>query len=322
MSLFEVDKNVKIAGIDFTEISLSDRSLFCEYYERMTFDKNLWCLNFPYLFGQNASNTKKVYYKIIDGMFCCFIHGDKSMYMVTPPIGECDQRKFNHVIAKCLVIMNKVNGHHDSVIHGLSREHKKLLNHRYFNVRKDSSAVEYTYDVKAVYEHKGKEFETIRRKLNKFARLYPNAIWREYQDTDWQNMMQLKTAWEDTAKSRYFRIVDASYYRETIRHHRDLDHKIFVVELNHRIIGMISCGYMGADKKLGWCFLRKPLNNFEGLSEFLIWKLCEYFKDTAVYMNDGDDDAEAGLRFFKTRFNPVYEKETYACSVKKGKNAR
>lgn len=313
--LFELDKNFSIKDIKFNTISMSDRPMFEEFYAKTPYDTNLWVMNFVYTIGFDESNSRKVLWKIVDGLLCVFVvnHNLENMFMLYPPCGKCDKKLFNRVVAKCMKIMLKVNDGsvEKSHIRTINQNHVDWLNSRYFKCKKSSFGYEHIYSCKEVAKMEGKKFEYIRRKFNKFTKEYPNAVWRRYVPTDWQSMMALKSAWEETAGEKYFRIIDASYYKGTIEHCETLKHDVFVVELNNRIIGMISGGMLSEEQKRCWCFLRKPLNNFDGLSEFLIVMLCREYADKADVLNDGADGGGGGLRFFKERFkgqeNQVYE---------------
>ena len=170
------------------------------------------------------------------------------------------------------------------------------LSKKLFHIKKNGFGQEHIYPTQRVCEMHGKEFAYIRRKINKFTKEYPNAIWREYDSVrDYDKMMTLKKEWEDTAGEKYFRIIDATNYKSILHDHKKLDHKVFVVEIAGKIVGMISGQYLTTDKKKAVCFLRKPLNHIQGLSEYLIYKLCCELNESEV-LNDGGDGNAQGLR--------------------------
>ena len=205
-------------------------------------------------------------------------------------------------------------------IREVSDVHRDWIMEKHFKLKKSSFGLEHHYPIKRVAKMEGKDFSYIRRKVNKFNREYPDAIWREANDADWDGLLQLQRAWEETAGEKYFRIIDATYYRCAIKNKDALNHRVFIVTLHNRVIGMISGAILPTGQ--AWCFLRKPLNNFDGLSEFLIHKLCEVFQNDVsddTLLNDGGDGNSKGLRFFKERFCPGQSPMIYSLSYRKEK---
>jgi hypothetical protein len=322
MSLFAVSHDIFLKGIKFMEIDFTDKPMIEDYIKKTSFDTNMWTMNFTYYYTFNESATRKVVWKIIDDMLCIFIvNNNQHMFMLHLPLGECDRRKLNIVTLKCFKLMQKINEEDtkETYIRDISDLHKDMLMQKYFKLNKGSFGNEHHYDVKGVASLAGKPFAYIRHKINKFNKEYPNAIWRPYEDKDWDQMLMLQKAWEDTAGEKYFRIVDATYYRGTLKNYQKLGHQVFVVELDKRIIGMISGAYLTDDHKLAWCYLRKPLNNFDGLSEFVIYKLCCELKE-ADLLNDGADGGHKGLKFFKQRFSPVQSPAIFICKLRQKKS--
>lgn len=314
MALFG-NKVVKFNGIDFIPISNLTKKEFDEYYIPMDFEiKMVWQMNYTYIMtSENAQ--KSHYYKIVNDMLCIFQKYHKGLAMLCFPIGKCNSKKMFDTLKECFDIMVKcseskyqvridwVNQQQIDFVGADKIKASKMID-------KKSECKDYVYDPYMVSCMEGSDYRYIRRKINKFDRDYPNAIIREYEDKDYPQMQALADEWKHYVKEevgRYDWLVDANYYKNTLLHHKELDHKVFVCELDGKIIGMVSGGML-IDGEYAWCFNRKPLNQYDGLSEKLVWFICDFFKD-ATYLNDGS--GSSGLSFFKERFRPVYENLLY-----------
>lgn len=321
MALFKVSKKIKVGDFEFNELGMEDSDIYYKYLLASPFDTNMWNMNFTYVFTFNDSNTRKVLWQVINDMLCIFVLGnDEKLSLLHIPIGACDRKQLNNTILKCLKMCAKVNGKtvYDCEIREVSDVHKDWIMEKYFKLNKSSFGLEHHYDIERTASLEGSDFKYVRRKIRKFEKEYPDAKWREANEADWDGLLQLQRAWEETAGEKYFRIIDATYYRCAIKNCEELKHRIFVVTLHNRIIGMISGAILPTGQ--GWCFLRKPLNNYDGLSEYLIWKLCDELKGNgAQLLNDGGDGNSKGLRFFKERFNPVQSPAIYSLKYKKQK---
>lgn len=318
--LFESSK-VEINGNEFNLIHKLTQEEFDKYYIPMNQDiKMLWQMNYTYI--MTSENSQKVYYyKIIDGMLCIFQKYHKGMAMLCLPIGKCDSAKMNKVLVKCFDIMSACSGDkYATRVDWVNQPQKDFLGESSFRyskmVDKKTTCKDYIYDPYMVASMCGSDYQYIRRKINKFHRTYPDAIIREYRDSDYAQMSALAKEWKDYVTEetgRYNWLVDANYYKNTLMKYKGLNHKVFVVEYEGKIIGMVSGGWI-IDGEYAWCFNRKPLNQYDGLSELLVHHICEVFKD-ATYLNDGS--GSAGLSFFKERFRPVLVNDLYIITGKR-----
>lgn len=321
MSLFNVS-HTEFGGIEFLPISKLTYEEFMRYYDAMDLEyKMLWQMNYTYVMT-SENQQKSHWYKIIDDMLCIFQKYKNGMAMLFLPIGDCDQAKMTSVLHKCFDIMKACSSpDYDIRVDWVNSEQLLLLDDS-FKVSKmmdkKTQCKDYIYDPYMVANLAGHDFEYVRRKINRFKKLYPEAITRPYEPADKPGLMDLAKQWKQYVMKdvgRYFFVVDGNYYKNTIEMHEKLNHEVFVVEYKGKIIGMISGGWI-IEGEYAWCFNRKPLNEYEGLSEYLVWFICDHFK-TADYLNDGS--GSAGLSFFKERFRPTIVNELFIVHTKKSK---
>lgn len=319
MSLFGKG-TLNINGIEFYPISNLTENEFYKYYNAMDFElKNLWQMNYTYIMV-SENQQKKHYYKIIDKTLCIFQKYNKGLALLFIPIGH--YTNVADILFQCFDIMKKcscdgyqirIDWVNEKQLNYIGKENvkfQKMIDHK-------TQCIDYLYDPYMVVNMEGSEYRYIRRKINKFKNKYPNAYIREYCDEDYNNMMLLASEWKHYVKDeigRYEWLVDANYYKNTLLHYKDLNHKVYVCVNDDKIIGMVSGGEIIPDE-YAWCFNRKPLNQYDGLSELLVWHICDVFKNCS-YLNDGS--GSSGLSFFKERFRPIEQNKLYIINGIKG----
>ena len=195
MSLFKIPKTFKLdGGDDFSELDMSDKELYEYYLEKIPYEKNLWVMNFTYLFTYSESLTRKIVWKLIDDMLCVFmITSEQEIGLVHLPLGDCNKKKLNTVLAKCFKIMDRQNyedGKIPEVAYVSELQTSWIYLKRYFYIVDSCVGAEYHYDIKNLIQMEGKEYSYIRNKIRKFNKSYPNAKWREYKDKDWDQLMK------------------------------------------------------------------------------------------------------------------------------------
>jgi len=328
--LFKVSRDVKINDWVFKIVGLEDKELYEKYFATTEYPMTAWSNDFTYIYTHNESNTKTIMWIVVDEMLCTFIeNAKKRLDLYCLPFGGGDVDKVKSVVIKCLSFCDVVNGGVGiSSVQGADELQANWLKTNIeddaLKFKKMAFGLEHHYSISKLINLEGKDFAYIRRKINTFKKKYPEAIFRHYDASkgDWEGLMALKKEWNDTAGDKYFRIHDATYFRATVKEHEKLDHLIFVVELNKKIVAMISGGMHHNDSKAGWCYNRNPLNYIDGLSEFIIVQLAHELKalyPTVETMNDGGDGNKKGLRYFKEKFRPIMSNITYSVHMNKKK---
>lgn len=84
---------------------------------------------------------------------------------------------------------------------------------------------------------------------------------RNYLPSDYNNLMLLNDEWKKTTGQKYKLIFDTVYYPEILKHHDQLQQHVSLVEIDSRIVGMISGGVL--PKGQSCACLRKALIEFE-----------------------------------------------------------
>lgn len=314
----------KLGTWTFNEIKIEDKSLYEKYIKNTQYPPNLWSSNFDYIWAMSKSKTKKILWKVVDEMLVTFIHSRKNtLYLMCLPFGSGSPSEVVEVLYKCLNYCHEWNQYDQS------KSIVKIINSMQLDFLRESSqfktlfktiplvGIEKHFSIQSLLALQGKEFAKIRQRINKFCKAYPNARVRKYTEDDFEKIVELGKYWLETAGQKYPNIFDKVYFHEIIKHCNELNHLVLVIEIEDKIVGMIS----GSELPTGqswWC-LSKFINEFDGLSEFMIIELAKEINKInpeIEYMNGGSDLGVAGLRTFKNKFNPVYSLKRYRIGLR------
>lgn len=316
--------NITLGSWDFKVIDISDIKLYSDYIKQCEYPANLWSANFAFLWAVSQSSRRKILWKIVDDMLVTFAYlKSGELYLSCLPYGKGNPDKVIDVVYKCMKYCYEFNNHDDSstvvkVINSLQLDFLKQSPNfeKLFKVR-GLVGMEKHFSISKLITLPGKDFDYVRRKINKFKKSCPNAVIREYGEEDFEAVMKLGEYWSSTSGEKYSHIFDNIYFPEIIKHYKELNHIVLVVELNGNIIGMSSGGEL-PNGQSWWC-LSKFMNDYDGLSELLIIEMAKAINkinpDIEI-MNAAEDLGPGGLRFFKERFRPVLDLRRYLLKLK------
>jgi hypothetical protein len=319
-----VSNEMQIGNWSFHSISLEDQLLFYRFINETEYPANLWSSNFAYLWASSQGGNRKTVWKIVDGALVPFFYNThhQILFLVCLPLGKAGSDYVVEVLYKCMKYCYEFNKFSENenytrvrTINEFQLQFLKPSSEfdKYFRLKK-LSGIERHYSIEKLLNLKGKEFNYVRRKINKFHRLYPQAIIRAYQPEDYNKLMLLNAKWESQKNTT---IEDRTYYKGILKNSSELNHTVLVVEIDRQIVGMTSGGCLPTGQS--WVCLRKGYHDIEGLSEVLVYELakeCYRINPSIEYMNDGSDLADEGLRFFKERFRPELNLNRYRIYLK------
>lgn len=325
-----MDEFSKLSGIiyvgkwTFNVIDIKDKALYAEYIRRTRYPANLWSSNFDFLWAVSKSPIRKVLWKIVDDMLVTFGYlKSGALYLICLPFGEGDVEKVMNVLFKCLKYCADWNRDKNpgTVVKVVNEQQLEFLKQhpQFSNTFKVIGLVgkEKFFSIKKLISLSGKDFDTIRRKINKFHRLCPGAAVRIYTDADFKDVMKLGEYWSETSGQKYSYVFDNIYFKEIVKHSKELGHTILVVVYDGKIIGMVSGG--GLPTGESWWCISKFMNKYDGLSEFLVVEIAKAINrenPSIELMNAAEDLGPGGLRFFKERFRPVLDLRRYVLMFK------
>lgn len=324
MDLGNDEQLIYVGNWQFNKISLNDIDIYNSYIKETLYPVCLWSGNFAYSWSISQSKSRKVLWKIVDDLLVTFVYvNEQRLYLQYLPFGKADADKIVEVLIKCMNYCKQWNekfGFKTKV--NLINE----LQLAFLRESKDFSkcfrivnlvGLEKHYSINKLITIQGKEFEYVRRKLNKLQRTYPDLLLRKYETKDYQALLDLNKKWKVTASKKYSSTIDNVYYIQMIKNFNHLNLNIIVAELKGEVVGMTCGGILPNGQS--WCSLRKGLNHIDGLTEYLILgliKLIHNLDSGVVLMNDGSDLGYKGLRFLKEKFRPVLNLKRYIIFMK------
>ena len=309
----ELTGSIKLGSWNFNIISLSDMNLYSDYIKLTEYPANLWSSNFALLWAISQSPYRKVLWNIVDDMLVTFGYMKSGfLYLICLPFGKGDCEKVVRITQVCLNYCSEWNKKYSpgavvKVVNNLQLDFLRKSSEFDKNFKVTGLiGMEKHFSITKLLSLAGKEFEALRRKLNKFKRLCPEVIIREYKHTDYEEVMKLNDIWTKTFGQKYPYIFDDIYFRNMIKHYKELEHLVLVVESNKKLIGVVSGGELPTGESW-WC-ISKFSDEYEGISEFLIIELAKEIhrrNPKIELMNAASDLGPGGLRFYKERFRPV-----------------
>jgi len=312
-------KTVRIGTWDFHVIQLEDKDIYAEYVKKTRYPANLWSSNFAYLWADSQSSKRTILWRIIDGLLVTFAYSyKKTLYLFCLPFGDSTPEKLIDVLLTALNYCLEWNYFNKdaAVVRMINENQLEFLekDERFFQYFRKTvwSGIERHYDLKLVSELKGKDFENIRNRINKFRRENPDAQISHYQKEDYEELLKLDEKWRNTSGRKYPNIFDGVYYKELLKHHDELEQTTLIMRKGRRIIGMISGGFLHTGQT--WGSVVKFEDHIPGLSETLTVEFCRLLRrmfPEAKYINVGSDLGSGGLRDFKLKFRPVLNLKRY-----------
>jgi hypothetical protein len=323
--LFEkLSNSFSLEKQDFHDIGLPDIRIYSEFIRATEYQANLWSSNFAYLWASSQSNLRRVLWKIIDAMLVTFgLSYKNTLYLFCLPFGKGGPEEVIDVTHKCLKYCYEWNHA------GKDRTLVRMINHNQLEFLKKFSGfndlfrlvtlegIERHLEIKKVVSLPGKDFGTIRNKVNKFQRENPDTVIRRYRKEDYGQVMELGKRWRKIAGRKYANIFDKAYFREMVKHNDELDQTILVAANGDRIIGMVAGGELPTGQ--AWGSLLKYESGIAGLSETLSVEFARELNRInpgLSLMNVGSDLRAGGLREYKLKFRPVLNLKRYQVFLK------
>lgn len=317
-------RSIKLGSWDFNVIQLEDMEMYASYIRQTKCPVNLWSSNFAYMWAISQSKKRTLLWKIIDGLLVTFVFSHKNtLYLSCLPFGNADPDKLIDVLLTSMrfcLEWNKQDKAKSSVKtindNQLSFLKKSPRFEKYFT-KTTWVGIERHFDVNKLSATKGKDFENVRGRLNKFYKTNPDAKIFMYQDSDYDSLIELDNQWRNTSGQKYSNIFDGVYYKELVKHGKELNQTTIVMKKDGRIIGMVSGGILPTNQS--WGSVVKFENDYPGLSETLIVeysRLIHKMNPDTEFLNVGSDLGPGGLRNYKLKFRPVLNFKRYQLFLK------
>lgn len=309
-------------GWIFHKLGLKDLDMYSDYIRKTQYPTNVFAWNFAQVWAD--SRRLIITWKVIDDMLVIFRHlrnGEINLWSL--PFGEGDLEKVLAVFHKCFVFCNNCNAKRSShaVVKFINSPQIEFLSgsekfNRLFYVKKVKN-IDRLICINDLLTLEGKKYESLRRKINLFHRKHPETKIREYNPSDYEALMKLQKLWSETSGCKYKNVIDRTTYPEVLKHYRELNHTILVLEIDGEISGMVSGDI--SPTGCAWNFFIKAVNEIPGIYEVLMVELARKLKSLdsqTELLNVGGDSGIEGLSYFKEKYKPVQRLETFRIMLK------
>ena len=161
---------------------------------------------------------------------------------------------------------------------------------------------DYLYRAEDLSQFAGRRYSGQRNHINKFRKLYPDAVFRPITPADKDELEQFWDEFHRTFnKENALAKKELCYARKLTRQIGKSWALAGAIELEGRFIA-ISLGEICGDTLI--CHIEKALPQYEGLYPVMVQSFAAHFGGGCTYINREDDGADKGLRTSKTQYQP------------------
>lgn len=184
------------------------------------------------------------------------------------------------------------------------RYHISLVNKDLFDIELMDDAAEYLYKTRDIVDLKGKKYHGKRGHIAKFVKLYPDHIFREYEDSDYDAVIDLFDEWkshkdgEERGIKREFAALNTA-----LELRKKYGLKVGVMIVDGSLIGF-SLGEV-TPNNIGIVHFEKANIEYEGAYSMLTNCFAKAFLSETRLINRQEDMGMEGLRKSKQSYYPV-----------------
>lgn len=198
------------------------------------------------------------------------------------------------------------------------REMLPIVAMRYdnFKVNNSRNESEYIYLSEDMRSFIGKKYSGQRNHINKFTKLFPNAVFRQLSNSP-EDKEKLDRFWNsfeaDFKKGKLFSArIELEKSREMLELPCSASDFAAVIELDGEFISFCFGEIIG-DMLI--IHIEKSLDNYPGVYQFMVKNFANEFGQGVKYINREDDAGSRGLRISKTQYQPIKIEEKISVEV-------
>lgn len=172
---------------------------------------------------------------------------------------------------------------------------------------------DYLYDVNYLASFEGKAYQEQRNHVNKFDKLYPNAILKLGTKDD---ILKIQEIYKSLDDERDYENYEADYEynmsKELLKHYVESNSTLLYLEFEGKPIGFALCEVI---KDTLFVHVEKCLRQYSGVYPKIVKEVAKYFSSIVKYENREDDSGIPGLRTSKIRYRPIKIMNKYFVKV-------
>jgi hypothetical protein len=285
---------------DLRRLALPDQDKFVSAATES--EQKSWVYFFPFLYSFSLSDNRALLWEDRKGSICLYIlrrRADELQFnMYVPPF------PFNPgALKEAFDRANSFNGNRSARIVWVDERQQRLVESEGFPTSQRGQ--EYIYESALVGSASGRQFERLRRKVNKLHRV-PGLQVRAYRQEDAASCRKLLRRWRRFLSQEKERVFSGYWYTRNGLDHASSFHNDLlrgeVVTVDERICAFSFYGKISAS--YGCIFITISDHAVPGLG-FLQRQSLMANNPDIPYFNDSTDGGEPGLAEVKRSFNPI-----------------
>lgn len=184
------------------------------------------------------------------------------------------------------------------------RYHIALVDKNAFDIELMDDAAEYLYKTRDIIDLAGKKYHGKRGHISKFVKLYPNHIFREYEDSDYDAVIDLFDEWK-SHKDGEVRGINREFaaLNTALELRKQYNLKVGVMIVGNELVGF-SLGEI-TPNNIGIVHFEKANIEYEGSYSMLTNCFAKAFLSETRLINRQEDMGMEGLRKSKQSYYPV-----------------
>ncbi len=239
-----------------------------------------------------------------------YYSGEGNCYSI--PIGENVKELLCAVYSRCrkqgqMCVFSDVPEDGLRLLENVFREQR-------MRIVEDDGWNDYLYNASDLSTYPGKKFNGQRNHINKFNRLYPDAVFEPITEKNFcdaydflQGHIMQNGDNSDSGK------LEGSAALELMRHYFSLELCGAVLKVDGKIIA-ISVGEIMGDTL--FVHIEKANTEFSGVYQVTVQRFAEMYAKDLIYINREEDDGVEGLRKSKLSYHPVSLLKKYSVEIK------
>ncbi|MXQ14257.1 phosphatidylglycerol lysyltransferase domain-containing protein [Microvirga makkahensis] len=296
---------------DLKKIEVSDYKNFAEAAAQH--QAQSWLYYFPYLYFAGASTkSRALLFEQIEGSILLYLLQEReerirlSLFLPPFPFAPVPLRR-------ALERIRDFNQDQTSRVMRVQEGDAPVLAREGLQIKHQYD--EYVYDCAAVLALKGSSFQTLRRKISRYAN-DGNVVVREFQKDDQQTCMNLRQKWYDDLLNSGVKIGLYNKFTSECLARSDIFTRDILAGQVVEVDGAIRAFSFGGaiNQSYGSIFITISDHDFPGLAYLQRYHLMKEHPQLA-YFNDFSDSGRSGLAQMKRTFRPTKMHSVYSAKA-------
>ncbi len=211
------------------------------------------------------------------------------------------------------------DGNSDKTIQKLSNRginNIVMFPYKFTNSKLDEDNSDYIYDIKDFTSLTGSKYAAIRRKINAFSK-YGSIEFKKIPQPNYEKLWELsdriyKRAMQNAPKQREALEIEKQALEKVLSFSKVLNVSTNGFYVNNSLVGFTITEHSANKSETALIHFFRIDLSYKGISESLFYRLGEYYKDDAKFINFEQDLGIPGLRKFKQYLNPSSVTKVYS----------